>query len=271
MAKTLVVVESPAKAKTIKKYLGPGYDVLASKGHIKDLPKKLGVDIEKGFQETYEVVPGKEKVVLELKQAAKGVDQILLATDPDREGEAIAWHIFEVLGKEPEAVRRVTFNEITRRAVLQALEQPGDIDFKKVDAQQARRVLDRLMGFRLSPLLWQKVKRGLSAGRVQSVALKMVCDRQDEIEAFQPQEYWNIAAELAAAAPPPFTARLHRIDGKKAEVGDGERAAAIVRDLESGGFTVRTVERKEAQQKPGAPFITSRLQQEAARRFGFSV
>jgi DNA topoisomerase I len=155
--------------------------------------------------------------------------------------------------------------------VLQALEQAGDIDYKKVDAQQARRVLDRLMGFRLSPLLWQKVKRGLSAGRVQSVALKMVCDRQDEIEAFQPQEYWNIAAELAAAAPPPFTARLHRIDGKKAEVGDGEQAGAIVRDLESGSFTVRTVERKEAQQKPGAPFITSRLQQEAARRFGFSV
>jgi len=270
VAKNLLIVESPAKTRTLKKFLGKQYAVEASIGHIRDLVKK-DMGIGPSYEPHYEVIASRREVVKKLRAAAKKADTVFLAPDPDREGEAIAWHIFEVLGKEPEAVRRVTFNEITRRAVLQALEQAGDIDFKKVDAQQARRVLDRLMGFRLSPLLWQKVKRGLSAGRVQSVALKMVCDRQDEIEAFQPQEYWNIAAELAAAAPPPFTARLHRIDGKKAEVGDGEQAAAIVRDLESGGFTVRTVERKEAQQKPGAPFITSRLQQEAARRFGFSV
>ena len=270
MAKNLLIVESPAKTRTLKKFLGRQYAVEASVGHIRDLVKK-DMGIGPSYEPHYEVIASRREVVKKLRAAAKKADIVFLAPDPDREGEAIAWHIFEVLGKEPEAVRRVTFNEITRRAVLQALEQAGDIDFKKVDAQQARRVLDRLMGFRLSPLLWQKVKRGLSAGRVQSVALKMVCDRQDEIEAFQPQEYWNIAAELAAAAPPPFTARLHRIDGKKAEVGDGEQAGAIVRDLEGGRFTVRTVERKEAQQKPGAPFITSRLQQEAARRFGFSV
>jgi len=270
VAKNLLIVESPAKTRTLKKFLGRQYAVEASVGHIRDLVKK-DMGIGPSYEPHYEVIASRREVVKKLRAAAKKADIVFLAPDPDREGEAIAWHIFEVLGKEPEAVRRVTFNEITRRAVLQALEQAGDIDFKKVDAQQARRVLDRLMGFRLSPLLWQKVKRGLSAGRVQSVALKMVCDRQDEIEAFQPQEYWNIAAELAAAAPPPFTARLHRIDGKKAEVGDGEQAGAIVRDLEGGRFTVRTVERKEAQQKPGAPFITSRLQQEAARRFGFSV
>ena len=270
MAKNLLIVESPAKTRTLKKFLGRQYAVEASVGHIRDLVKK-DMGIGPSYEPHYEIIASRREVVKKLRAAAKKADTVFLAPDPDREGEAIAWHIFEVLGKEPEAVRRVTFNEITRRAVLQALEQAGDIDFKKVDAQQARRVLDRLMGFRLSPLLWQKVKRGLSAGRVQSVALKMVCDRQDEIEAFQPQEYWNIAAELAAAAPPPFTARLHRIDGKKAEVGGGEQAAAIVRDLEGGRFTVRTVERKEAQQKPGAPFITSRLQQEAARRFGFSV
>ena len=270
MAKNLLIVESPAKTRTLKKFLGRQYAVEASVGHIRDLVKK-DMGIGPSYEPHYEIIASRREVVKKLRAAAKKADTVFLAPDPDREGEAIAWHIFEVLGKEPEAVRRVTFNEITRRAVLQALEQAGDIDFKKVDAQQARRVLDRLMGFRLSPLLWQKVKRGLSAGRVQSVALKMVCDRQDEIEAFQPQEYWNIAAELAAAAPPPFTARLHRIDGKKAEVGGGEQAAAIVRGLEGGRFTVRTVERKEAQQKPGAPFITSRLQQEAARRFGFSV
>ncbi|MBV8201985.1 MAG: type I DNA topoisomerase [Acidobacteria bacterium] len=270
MAKNLLIVESPAKTVTLKKFLGKQYAVEASVGHIRDLVKK-DMGIGPRYEPHYEVIASRREVVKKLRAAAKKADTVFLAPDPDREGEAIAWHIFEVLGKEPDAVRRVTFNEITRRAVLQALEQAGEIDFKKVDAQQARRVLDRLMGFRLSPLLWQKVKQGLSAGRVQSVALKMVCDRQDEIEAFQPEEYWNIAAELAAAAPPPFSARLSRIDGKKAEVANGEQAAAIVRDLESGSFTVRTVERKEAQQKPGAPFITSRLQQDAARRFSFSV
>jgi DNA topoisomerase I len=270
VAKNLLIVESPAKTRTLKKFLGRQYAVEASVGHIRDLVKK-DMGIGPSYEPHYEVLASKREVVKKLRQAAKKADTVYLAPDPDREGEAIAWHIFEVLGKDPQSVRRVTFNEITRRAVLQALENPGDIDFKKVDAQQARRVLDRLMGFRLSPLLWEKVKQGLSAGRVQSVALKMVCDRQAEIEAFVPEEYWNIAAELAAGVPPPFTARLHRIDGKKAEVGNGEQAAAIVHDLEAGTYVVRTVERKEAQQKPGAPFITSRLQQEAAKRFGFSV
>jgi DNA topoisomerase-1 len=270
VAKNLLIVESPAKTRTLKKFLGSQYAVEASVGHIRDLVKK-DMGIGPNYEPHYAVLANKREIVKKLRQAAKKAKTVYLAPDPDREGEAIAWHIFEVLGKEPESVRRVTFNEITRRAVLLALEEAGDIDYKKVDAQQARRVLDRLMGFRLSPLLWEKVKQGLSAGRVQSVALKMVCDRQAEIEAFEPEEYWNIAAELAAGVPPPFTARLHRIDGKKAEVANGEQAAAIVRGLEGGSFVVRTVERKEAQQKPGAPFITSRLQQEAAKRFGFSV
>jgi DNA topoisomerase-1 len=270
VAKNLLIVESPAKTRTLKKFLGSQYAVEASVGHIRDLVKK-DMGIGPSYEPHYEILAAKKDVVKRLRDAAKKAEIVYLAPDPDREGEAIAWHIFEVLGKKPEAVRRVTFNEITRRAVLQALDTPGDIDFRKVDAQQARRVLDRLMGFRLSPLLWEKVKQGLSAGRVQSVALKMVCDRQGEIEAFKPQEYWNISAELAAAQPPPFVARLHRIAGKKAEVGDGKLAAAIVGELEGGRFVVHAVERKEAQQKPAAPFITSRLQQEAARRFGFSV
>jgi DNA topoisomerase I len=270
VAKNLLIVESPAKTRTLKKFLGRQYAVEASVGHIRDLVKK-GMGIGPSYEPHYEVLANKKDVVKKLRDAAKKAETVYLAPDPDREGEAIAWHIFEVLGKDASAVRRVTFNEITQRAVLAALESPGEIDFKKVDAQQARRVLDRLMGFRLSPLLWEKVKQGLSAGRVQSVALKMVCDRQAEIEAFQPVEYWNLSADLAASQPPPFIARLHRIAGKKAEVGNGPLAATIVRDLEGGSFVVRTIERKEAQQKPGAPFITSRLQQEAARRFGFSV
>jgi DNA topoisomerase-1 len=270
VAKNLLIVESPAKTRTLKKFLGSKYAVEASIGHIRDLVKK-DMGIGPSYEPHYEVLANKKDVVKKLREAAKKAETVYLAPDPDREGEAIAWHIFEVLGKDASAVRRVTFNEITHRAVLAALESPGEIDYKKVDAQQARRVLDRLMGFRLSPLLWEKVKQGLSAGRVQSVALKMVCDRQAEIEAFTPEEYWNLSAELAASQPPPFTARLHRIGAKKAEVGNGELAGTIVRDLEAGRFVVRTVERKEAQQKPGAPFITSRLQQEAARRFGFSV
>ncbi len=270
VAKNLLIVESPAKTRTLKKFLGRQYAVEASVGHIRDLVKK-DMGIGPSYEPHYEVLASRKDVVKKLRDAAKKAETVYLAPDPDREGEAIAWHIFEVLGKKPEAVRRVTFNEITRHAVLQALEHPGEIDFKKVDAQQARRVLDRLMGFRLSPLLWEKVKQGLSAGRVQSVALKMVCDRQAEIAAFKAEEYWNLGAELAAAQPPPFTARLHRIGGKKVEVTNGEQAGGIVRDLEGGRFVVRAVERKEAQQKPGAPFITSRLQQEAARRFGFSV
>jgi DNA topoisomerase-1 len=270
VAKNLLIVESPAKTRTLKKFLGRTYAVEASLGHIRDLVKK-DMGIGPRYEPKYEILAQKKDVVKKLRDAAKRAETVYLAPDPDREGEAIAWHIAEVLGKEPEHVLRVTFNEITRRAVLLALENPGAIDHRKVDAQQARRVLDRILGFRLSPLLWEKVKQGLSAGRVQSVALKMVCDRQAEIDAFKPEEYWNLGAELAAEQPPPFAVRLLRIDGKRAEVGNGEDATRIVRDLERGAFSVRAVERKESQQKPGAPFITSRLQQEAARRFSFPV
>jgi DNA topoisomerase-1 len=272
MAKNLLIVESPAKTKTLKKFLGRNYAVEASVGHIRDLVKK-GKDfgIGENYEPRYEVLAAKKDVVKKLRQAAKAADTVYLAPDPDREGEAIAWHIAEVLDKDPAAVRRVTFNEITKGAVLKALESPGQIDLRKVDAQQARRILDRMMGFRLSPLLWEKIKQGLSAGRVQSVALKMVCERQEEIDAFQPEEYWLLGADLKADQPPPFSTRLLRIDGRKAEVGNGEDAARIVRDLQSGRFVVGKVERKESKQRPSPPFITSRLQQEAARRFGFSV
>ncbi|HEX3554420.1 MAG TPA: type I DNA topoisomerase [Thermoanaerobaculia bacterium] len=270
MAKNLLIVESPAKTRTLKKFLGRQYAVEASVGHIRDLIKK-DMGIGPDYEPRYEVLAAKKDVVKKLRQAAKDAETVYLAPDPDREGEAIAWHIAEVLNKDAKDVHRVTFNEITKGAVLKALEHPGTIDLQKVDAQQARRVLDRMMGFRLSPLLWEKVKQGLSAGRVQSVALKMVCGRQDEIDAFVHEEYWNLGADLKAAQPPPFSARLSRIEGRKAEVHDGEQAAKIVRGLETGAFVVAKVERKESRQRPSPPFITSRLQQEAARRYGFSV
>ncbi|HKI86986.1 MAG TPA: type I DNA topoisomerase [Thermoanaerobaculia bacterium] len=271
MAKNLVIVESPAKTRTLKKFLGRDWEVAASLGHVRDLKKK-DLGLGDNFEPLYEILPAKREVVKKLRQAADKAEIVYLAPDPDREGEAIAWHIAQLLGrKSADTVRRVTFNEITRSAVLRALDNPGEIDLRKVDAQQARRVLDRLMGFKLSPLLWDKVKQGLSAGRVQSVALKMICDRQAEIDAFVPVEYWLVDALLAADEPPSFSARLAKINGKKAEVSDGETAARIVRELEQGTFRVSKIERKESKQHAPPPFITSRLQQEAARRFGFSV
>jgi len=273
VAKNLIIVESPAKTRTLKKFLGREFTVEASVGHIRDLPKKdmgLGAD----YEPRYVVLAAKKDVVQRLKAAAKKAERIYLAPDPDREGEAIAWHIAQVLGEEAHELHRVTFNEITKKAVLAALEHPGTIDERLVDAQQARRVLDRLMGFKLSPLLWDKVRRGLSAGRVQSVALKMVCDRQAEIDAFVPVEYWLVGARLASpegAVPPEFVARLAQLDGKKAEVGDAEAAARVESELRGGTIVVSAVEKKESKQRPSPPFITSRLQQEAARRFGFSV
>ena len=270
MTKNLIIVESPAKTRTLKKFLGRNYAVEASVGHIRDLAKKdLGIGPD--YEPHYILLSAKKDVVKRLREAAAKADTIYLAPDPDREGEAIAWHIAQVLDKPASALRRVTFNEITKSAVLKALEHPTQIDQHLVDAQQARRILDRLMGFRLSPLLWEKVKQGLSAGRVQSVALKMVCERQDEIEAFVPEEYWVMGARLAGSKPPPFLARLHAIDGKKAKVGSGEQAAEIEATLRQAPYRVAAIERKESQQRPGPPFITSRLQQEAARRFGFSV
>lgn len=270
MAKNLIIVESPAKTRTLKKFLGRDYAVEASVGHIRDLAKKnLGIGAD--YEPHYVTLPAKKDVVKRLRQAADKAEVIYLAPDPDREGEAIAWHIAEVLDKDPSMIRRVTFNEITKSAVLRALEHPTEIDLKRVDAQQTRRILDRLMGFRLSPLLWDKVKQGLSAGRVQSVALKMVCDRQAEIDAFVPEEYWVLGARLAGNMPPPFLARLSAIAGKKSRVANGEQAAEIEAALRTGSFRVATIERKESKQRPSPPFITSQLQQAAARRHGFSV
>src|SRR5579883_365148 len=274
MTKTLVVVESPAKAKTIKKYLGPKYEVLASKGHIKDLPKKMGIDIEKGFQETYEVVPGKEKVVQELKQAAKGVDEVLLATDPDREGEAIAWHIAEELKPAKKATKRVEFHEITKKGVQHGVDHPRALNKTLYDAQRARRVLDRIVGYDVSALVWSKLAFGLSAGRVQSVALRLIVDREREIEAFVPEEYWNCGAALAATNGPvehPFLARLASRQGEKLAVKNGDEAGAVRAHLEGARYVVAKVTKSERKRHPPAPYTTSKLQQDAVNRLGFGA
>ena len=279
MGKTLVVVESPAKAKTIKKYLGAGYEVLASKGHVKDLPKKMGIDFENGFKETYEVVPGKEKVLAELKLAAKDADDILLATDPDREGEAIAWHLAEELTGKPLKAKRVEFHEITKTGVLKGVASPRALDKNLYDAQRARRVLDRIVGYDVSALVWSKLAFGLSAGRVQSVALRLIVDKEREIEAFVPVEYWNIGAQVAkvvkanGGAPKkhPFATRLSQENGKKLEVTDGTTAARVKTDLETASYRVAKVTTSERKRKPYAPYTTSKLQQDAVNRLGFGA
>jgi DNA topoisomerase-1 len=268
------VVESPAKAKTIKKYLGRTYDVRASVGHVKDLPKsKMGVDIEKGFLPEYDVIKGKAKVLSEIKRAARSADRVFLATDPDREGEAIAWHIAEEIGAEggDERVRRVLFNEITKTAIQKAIEHPIDLDRRKFDSQQARRILDRLVGYQISPLLWDKVRRGLSAGRVQSVAVRLVVEREREVEAFVPVEYWTLDADLAAQLPPEFTAKLWKVDGQKAELRDGDTTRALAAEVERARFAVQSVDRKERRRNPPPPFTTAKLQQDAANRLGFTA
>jgi DNA topoisomerase-1 len=271
MAKNLVIVESPAKAKTINKFIGKDYLVKASVGHVRDLPKsELGVD-EVTFLPTYEVLEGKEKVVSELKAAAKSAKTIYIASDPDREGEAIGWHVIQLLGGDSTKVRRVLFHEITKKAVQKAIDNPGEIDMNKVNAQQARRVLDRLVGYKISPLLWDKVRRGLSAGRVQSVAMKMIVDREDEIKAFLPVEYWSFAAKLAAQTPPLFIAKLTKVDGKKAEVPNEEIARKIEAALKGGKYVVTEVARKERKQSAAPPFITSTLQRTAYNRFKWPV
>ena len=265
MAKSLVVVESPAKAKTINKYLGKDYKVIASMGHVRDLPKsKLGVDVDEGFEPTYEVIASRKKVLKELKDEAKKATQIFMATDPDREGEAIGWHLAEELGvANKKKIRRLMFNEITKKGVLAALDHPTDIDKKMVDAQQARRVLDRLVGYKISPLLWEKVRRGLSAGRVQSVALKLVCDREREIGAFVPEEYWNLTARLAGPVPPEFDARLLKKGGSNIKVGSEAESNQVLADLESARWIVDSVTMKERKKGAVPPFITSKLQQAA--------
>jgi DNA topoisomerase I len=267
MAKALVVVESPAKAKTINKYLGRNYKVVASMGHVRDLPKsKLGVDVDDGFEPSYEVIASRKKVLKDLKDAAKEASEIFVATDPDREGEAIGWHLAEELGSgNRKKIRRLMFNEITKKGVLAALEHPTAINKQMVDAQQARRVLDRLVGYKISPLLWDKVRRGLSAGRVQSVALKLVCDREREIERFIVEEYWNITARLAGQVPPEFDARLIKRDGATIKLANQAEADAALADLRSATWTVNSVTTKERKKSAVPPFITSKLQQ--ASRF----
>jgi DNA topoisomerase-1 len=275
MAKALVIVESPAKAKTINKYLGKQYVVKASLGHIKDLPKRdLAVDIEHGFEPRYEVIEGKKKLIQELKQAAKGMDNVYLAADPDREGEAICHHLQEVLQdgkKNGPHIYRVMFNEITKNAIQKAIDKPGQVNVALVDAQQARRVLDRLVGYKISPLLWDKVRRGLSAGRVQTVALRVIVEREREIRAFQKKEYWTIDVDLAAKKPPVLTARLIKQNDETPEVGNQETADGLLKALEGASYTVKSVATREKRRNPVAPFITSTLQQESARKLRFSV
>ena len=272
--KTLVVVESPSKAKTISKYLGKGYDVRASVGHVKDLPKsQMGVDIEHEFEPQYETIRGKGKVLQEIRKAARKADMIYLAPDPDREGEAIAWHIASELNVAPEKVRRVLFNEITKKAILAALEEPRELNANRFNSQQARRILDRLVGYQISPLLWDKVRRGLSAGRVQSVAVRIVVERERLIQAFVAEEYWTVTATLDGAQPPQVVARFQRTgDGKATpRLPEGAVAKAIVADATGHAFTVHEVQKRNRKQSPPAPFTTSRLQQEAARAFRYTA
>ncbi len=272
MGYTLLIVESPTKAKTIGKYLGPEYVVKASVGHVRDLPpNEFGIEIEGDhFEPHYVPLKGKGKIITELKKAARKADRILLAPDPDREGEAIAWHIAHELG-ESKPIHRVLFHEVTKSAIQKALQNPLTIDENKVNAQQSRRILDRLVGYKISPLLWKTVRRGLSAGRVQSVAVRLVCDRETEIKAFVAVEYWSITTTLEGSVPPPFEARLHQVDGEKAVVGDQQTADLIVSDLQSSNCKISKIEQKERRRRPTPPFITSKLQQEAARKLGFSA
>ncbi len=288
LEKGLVIVESPGKVKLIQKYLGKGYTVEASFGHVKDLPKStLGVDVDNNFDTEYVVIPGKEKVLAKLKKLAIGMDHIYLAPDPDREGEAMAAHLAEELGdgakgkkakkkkktdeENGDRIQRVTFNEITQRAVREAFEHPRHINRALVDAQQARRVLDRLVGYQVSPLLWDKVRRGLSAGRVQTVALRLIVDREREVKAFQKQEYWTIDANLAGPKPPAFDARFIGKNEEKVEVTNGEDAEKIRVALEGADWLVRTVDRKERRRNAAPPFTTSKLQQDSSRKLRFSV
>ena len=294
MAKSLVIVESPAKAKTINKYLGKEYQVEASIGHIMDLPKNdIGVElVNRTFEPTLIVSPGKEKVVAHLRKLAAKMDSVYLASDPDREGEAIAAHLAMQLGpvmKDKSKLRRVTFNEITQKAVKVAFEHSRDLDENLVDAQQTRRVLDRLVGYQISPLLWDKVRRGLSAGRVQTVALRLIVEREQEISEFQPVEYWTVDAELdAGGGRPTFAARLVGVSGQPLRVANGtdkdgkeqflpnalpdkEAADEVVAELENAKWRIRTVEKKERRRNPPAPYTTSKLQQDASSRLGFNV
>ncbi|MBN1885625.1 MAG: type I DNA topoisomerase [Candidatus Krumholzibacteriota bacterium] len=272
MDHVLVVVESPAKARTIKKYLGKGYTVKASVGHIRDLPKReLGIDVEDGFKPKYVNVRGKSKVIKELRDEAKKSDRVLLATDMDREGEAIAWHLSEILTRTDVPIKRIIFNEITKNALREAVEEPRDIDIDKVNAQQARRILDRLVGYMVSPVLWKVFYRGLSAGRVQSVGLRLVIERENAIRAFVPEEYWSIEGTLRSAGGESFPARLLKVDGEKPAIGDAGEAEKVLAEIRASEPVVEDVRVKEKSRNPLPPFITSTMQREAAARLGFSA
>ena len=270
---SLVIVESPAKAKTIGKYLGKDFTVKACMGHLRDLPKStLGVDLEHDFEPVYKPIKGKEDIISDLKKSAKSADMVYLATDPDREGEAISWHLKQLLDLPDDKCRRVTFNEITKNVVQESIREPRDIDQKLVDAQQARRILDRIVGYELSPLLWKKIRRGLSAGRVQSVATRMVDDRDREIEAFQPEEYWTLDANLLGSDVKrlPFAARYHGVGGKKAELKSADEVEAVVEATKNAPFVVKSVKRTDKQRSPSPPFTTSTMQQEASRKLSMT-
>jgi len=272
MSKKAIIVESPKKARTISRLVGKDYVVKASVGHIKDLPtNKLGVDVENGFKPEYIAIKGKSKILKELRDAVKNVDEVLLGPDPDREGEAIAWHLADYLRKYSKGeFKRLVFHEVTKGALERALAEPGEIDQRKVDAQQARRVLDRLVGYLVSPFLWTTIKYGLSAGRVQTVALRLICEREDEIAAFVPEEYWSVTARLRTPEGEEFEAKLHKWAGKKASIPDEAKAMAVVRALETESFTVASVKRSKKKRNPLPPFITSTLQQEAFKKLRFS-
>ena len=270
MAKSLVIVESPAKANTINKILGKDFIVRSSMGHVMDLPgSKMGIDVDHDFQAKYVVLPKKKKAISILKKDAQGKQKIFLATDPDREGEAISWHLYNILGKK-KSIHRIAFHEITKSAIQEAVKHPGKIDIHKVDAQQARRILDRLVGYSISPLLWRKVGRGLSAGRVQSVAVRMIAERENEIRAFVSQEYWDIEAELSKGTPNSnFIAKFDKIDGKKTKLHKEKESKEIVKELEKEDFIVKDVQKKEKKKYAQAPFTTSKLQQEAFYKLRF--
>lgn len=272
MSKPLVIVESPTKVRTVKKYLGNEFNIAATVGHIKDLPnKEMGIDIENGFKPKYRTIPGKQRVIKALKQAAGDAQDIYLAPDPDREGEAIAWHTAEILKKKGRKFYRVLFHELTKDAIKKAISTPEGLDANKYEAQKARRILDRLVGYQISPLLWRKVKGGLSAGRVQSVALRIICEREREIQAFDPQEYWSITAHLEGTLPPPFSAKLVKKKTEKIEIPDEKAADKIIADLNGHEFIVHRIQKKTVRKNPLPPFTTSKLQQEAIRKLRFSA
>ena len=277
MADNLIIIESPGKVKTISKILGSKYKVVASAGHLRDLPaSKLAIDVENDFKPEYINIRGKGDVIKELKAASKAAKKVFLATDPDREGEAISWHLSYLLGIDPKSLCRITFNELTEKAIKTAVKEPRSIDIEKVDAYQARRVLDRLVGYCISPVLWRKVKKGLSAGRVQSVAVRMICDREDEIDAFESKEFWTISAALSKntevkSKAKDFSAKFYGTKNKKINIDTEQQAQEITQAVSKETFTVDTIKNSEKKKSPLPPFITSTLQQDASRKLGFAA